>query len=243
MEHWETLCAGGYRFAWDDALFRPGTDSFVLSSMPRLKRGGKVCDLGSGTGLLGLLLLQREPTLTVTGLEQSTDAVTLADRCASANGLAGRLLSRCMDLRDARACFPSGAFDLVVSNPPYFPDGHGRPSPDAVRRAARHESACTLSELAVTAAYLLRWGGAFCLVQKPERLADVFCALREAHCEAKRLRMVCATAAAPPSLVLVEGRRGGKPGLSWERPLVLRDADGVPTPELDAIYFRTLPAP
>lgn len=238
MEHWEALRPDGYRFAWDDTLFRPGTDSFVLSSFPRLKRGLRVCDLGSGTGLLGLLLLQREPSLTVTGLERLPDAVQLAGRCAAENGLSGRLKSYCVDLRDAPAQFATGSFDLIVSNPPYFPAGRGATPPGDIRRATRHECDCTLSELVRTAAYLLRWGGAFCLVHKPERLTDILCCLRDGRCEPKRLRLVHATPDASPSLILVEARRGGKPGLTIERPLILRGADGSPTPELDTIYFR-----
>ena len=244
MERWETLRPGGYRFVWEDALFRPGTDSFLLASMPRLKRGLRVCDLGSGTGLLGLLLLQREalerePTLTVTGLEQLPAAVELAERCAEVNGLSGRLISYCMDLRDAPQRFAAGSFDLVISNPPYY---GGVPSPRDARRLARHESACSLSELVKAAAYLLRWGGAFCLSYKPERLTDALCILREMRCEPKRLRFVQETADAAPSLALLEGRRGGNPGLSVERPLILRGPDGAPTPELDAIYFRDAPS-
>lgn len=235
MEHWEELKPGGLRFAWDDALFRPGTDSFLLSSLPRLKRNLRVCDLGSGAGLLGLLLLQREPSLTVTGLERSPAAVELAERCAAENGLSGRLISHCMDLRDAPERFASGAFDLIITNPPYY-DGVP-PSGDA-RRLARHESACTLSEIVRTAAYLLRWGGAFCLVHKPERLADLICALRGFRCEPKRLRIVQERPGAAPSLILLEARRGGNPGLSIGAPLILRRPDGAPTPELDAIYFR-----
>ena len=238
MEHWETLRPDGYRFVWADGLFRPGTDSFVLSSLPRLKRGMRVCDLGSGTGLLGVLLLQREPSLSVTGLEQTPYAVELAERCAAVNGLSDRLKSHCMDLRDAPAQFAAGSFDMALSNPPYYPEGRGAPPPGNVRRAARHESACALPELVRAAAYLLRWGGAFCLAHKPERLTDLLCLLREARCEPKRLRFVHGTADTAPSLVLLEGRRGGNPGLSVERPLVLRRPDGSPTSELNAIYFR-----
>lgn len=239
MEHWEELTPGGLRFVWDDALFRPGTDSFLLSSVPRLKRNLRVCDLGSGTGLLGLLLLQREPSLTVAGLELSPAAVELAERCAAENGLSERLVSHCMDLRDAPRRFATGSFDLVVTNPPYY--AGVAPSGEA-RRNARHESACTLSELAQAAAYLLRWGGAFCLVHKPERLTDLLCTLRNFRCEPKRLRFAQERPGAAPSLVLLEARRGGNPGLSIDAPLVLRRPDGKPTPELDAVYFRA-PAP
>ena len=240
MERWELLKPDGYRFVWDDELFRPGTDSFLLSSMPRLKRGLRVCDLGSGAGLLGVLLLQREPSLTVTGLERLPAAVELADRCAALNGLSDRLISHCMDLRDAPARFPTGSFDLVISNPPYY---QGVPPSGPARRAARHESSCAFPEIAQAAAYLLRWGGAFCFVHKPERLTDVLCELRATRCEPKRLRFVHAAPDAPPSLILIEGRRGGNPGLIIERPLILRRADGSPTEEYDAIYFRDAQPP
>lgn len=239
MEYWESLCPGGYRIVWDDALFRPGTDSFLLSSLPRLKPGLRVCDLGSGTGLLGLLLLQRQPNLAVTGVEIQADAVRLAARAAVENGLTDRLTFRHSDLRDVKSLFPTGSFDLVVCNPPYYPSKSGAVSPDSPRQTARSEVRCTLDDVCLAAAYLLRWGGSFCLVHKPERLTDLLCALRQARMEPKRLRFVCQTADAAPSLILLEGRRGGKPGLAIEPPLIMQQPDGSPTAELDAIYFRT----
>ena len=121
MEHWEALCHGGYRFVYDDALFRPGTDTFLLSSLPRLKPGLRVMDLGCGTGLLGLLLLQRQPGLTVTGIDIQPAAIRLAEKAASENGLADRLSFQAADLRNVKALFPTGSFDLAVCNPPYYP--------------------------------------------------------------------------------------------------------------------------
>lgn len=106
-------------------------------------------------------------------------------------------------------------------------------------RTARTEATCTLTELCSAAARILRWDGRFCLVHKPERLTDLLCAMREAALEPKRLRFVCSKPGAAPSLVLAEGCRGGRPGLTVEPPLLLRQADGSPTAELDAIYFRT----
>ena len=236
MEHWEELSPGGYRFVYDDTLFRPGTDSFLLSSLPRLRPGLRVCDLGCGTGLLGLLLLQRQPELTVTGIDLLPEAAALARRAAAENGLTDRLQIVEGDLR--RPLLPAGSFDLAVCNPPYYPPGSGRVSADPARRTARSESDCSLPELCRAAARLLRWGGSFCLVHKPERLADLCCGLRAAGLEPKRLRLVCGKAAAPPSLVLLEARRGGRPGLAIEAPLVLQSSDGRPTAELNAIYFR-----
>ena len=107
------------------------------------------------------------------------------------------------------------------------------------RRTARSEVSCTLEDVCRAASYLLRWGGAFCLVHKPERLTDLLCLLRETGLEPKRLRFVVNRTGAAPSLVLLEGRRGGKPGLTVEPPLILQKPDGSPTEELDAIYFRT----
>lgn len=238
MEHWEALCPGGYRFVYDDALFRPSTDTFLLSSLPRLKPGLRVCDLGCGTGLLGLLLLQRQPELTVTSVDIQPASIRLAEKAAAKNGLTDRLTFQTTDLRDVKALFPTGSFDLAVCNPPYYPCASGALSGDSARRTARSEVACTLEDICKSASYLLRWGGGFCLVHKPERLTDLLCALRENGLEPKRLRFVCKVAGAAPSLVLAEARRGGRPGLTIEEPLILQAADGAPTPEVNAIYFR-----
>lgn len=238
MEHWDTLCPGGYRFLYDDTLFPPGTDTFLLSSLPRLKPGLRVCDLGSGTGLLGLLLLQRQHVLSVTGIERLAESVHLAQQTADANGLAERLVTIHGDLREIRQLLPANGFDLVVSNPPYFSPGSGQPAKTAARQSARSEDTCTIDDLCTAAAYLLRWGGSFCLVHRPERLTDLLCTLRSHAVEPKRLRLVCNRPSSAPSLVLIEARRGGKPGLSIEAPLILQNNDGSPTAELDTIYFR-----
>ena len=237
MEHWEALKPGGHRFVYDDALFRPGTDTFLLSSLPRLKPGMKVCDLGCGTGLLGLLLLQRQPDLRVTGVEIQPPAIHLAEKAAVENGLTDRLTFRMEDLRET--ALPANSFDLVVCNPPYYPAGSGRLPAGGALRTARSEESCTLEDLCRAAARLLPWSGHFCLVHKPERLTDLCCALRGRGLEPKRLRFVCKTAGAAPSLLLLDACRGGKPGLAVEAPLILQNSDGSPSAEVDAIYFRT----
>jgi len=238
MEHWESLKPDGYRFVYDDALFPPGTDTFLLSSFPRLKPGLRVCDLGCGTGLLGLLLLQRQSALTLTGVEIQEAAVRLAARAVEENGLTDRFILCHDDLRNVRSCFPSGSFDLVVCNPPYYPPESGRMAEDPSIRTARSEISCTLEDVCAAAAYLLRWGGSVALVHKPERLTDLLCTLRSHAMEPKRLRFVCRDGVSAPSLVLVEARRGGKPGLTVEAPLILQNPDGSPSAEVDAIYFR-----
>ncbi|WP_312635291.1 methyltransferase [Oscillibacter sp.] len=239
MEQWDSLCPGGLRFCWDERAHKPGTDSFLLGSFPPLRPGLRVCDLGSGTGLLGLLLLQRQRELQITGVEIQPHAAVLSDMAAAENALGDRLRTLRGDLRQIRELLPAGSFDLCVSNPPYFSDGSGATAPIPSRRTARSETDCTLSDLCRAAAYLLRWGSAFCLVHRPERLCDLLCALRENGLEPKRLRMVESRPEAAPSLLLLEARRGGKPGLAIGPPLCLTDASGMPSAEYAAAYFRT----
>ena len=243
MERWESLKPGGYRFVFDEGLFPPGTDTFLLSSFPRLKAGQRVCDLGCSTGLLSLLLLQRQDRLQVTGIDIHAQAIALARRAAEENQLTESLSFAQLDLRRIQECFPAGSFDLVICNPPYYPPHTGKLSADAARRTARAETDCTLEDVCRAAEYLLRWGGSFCLVHKPQRLSDVLCAMRQSHLEAKRLQFVCQQAGKAPSLLLAEGRRGGKPGLQVEKPLILQNADGTDTPEYRTIYFRQEDAP
>lgn len=238
MEHWEYLRPGGYRFVYDDALFRPSTDTFLLSSLPRLKAGMRVCDLGCGTGLLGLLLLQRQSNLCVAGIDIQPEAIHLAEKAAVENHLTESLTFLTEDLRQVKEHFPTGSFDLVVCNPPYYPPNSGRMAADPAIRTARSEVSCSLEDICQAAAYLLPWGGSFCMVHKPERLTDILHALRAFAIEPKRLRTVCKTGGDAPSLFLVEGRRGGRPGLTIEPPLILQNPDGTPTAEVDAIYFR-----
>ena len=233
---WEALRPGGLRFVYGNGQHPPGLDSFLLASLPRLKPGWKVCDLGCGTGLLGLLLLQRRRELTVTGLDIQPEAVRLGKLAAAENRLEDRLFFRLEDLR--KTTLPAGSFDLAVCNPPYFPPSAGPLPKGESRRTARTEEACTLEDVCRAAGRLLRWGGAFCLVHKPERLTDLLCALRGEGLEPKRLRLVSLRPERAPSLLLLEARRGGRPGLQAEPPLILENPDGSPTAELNRIYFR-----
>ncbi len=243
MERMEQFSGCGYRYYYDDTLFPPGTDSFLLSAFPVLRPGQRVCDLGCGAGLLSLLLLRRQPALRVTGVELSPIAAALAERNRRENGLEDCFSVTEGDLRDMGSLLPAGQWDLVVSNPPYYPPASGPAPGKEALRSARTEVSCTLTELCRAAAWMLRWGGSFCLVHKPERLTDALTELRAAGLEPKRLRLVSKTAGAAPSLLLAEGRRGGRPGLRIEPPLILTGTDGAPTAELDAIYYRTQEEP
>lgn len=236
MERWDTLWPGGWTFCFGDGAFKPSTDSFLLGSFPPLRRSWRVCDLGAGTGLLGLLLLAREPSLTVTGLELSPAACALAERTA-ANGLTGRLVTLPCDLRERQQLPQAGTFDLAVSNPPYFPAGGGKTALGS-RGDARSELTCTMAQLCGAASYLLRSGGQFCLVYRPERLAELLETLRRYRLEPKVLRFVQKNGVSAPSLVLLACRKDGRTGLTVQPPLLLQNADGTETEELRRIYFK-----
>lgn len=185
-----------------------------------------------------LLLLERAPGLYMTGLEIVPEAASLARENMALNGFETRGEIITGDIREYRALFRAGSFDLVVCNPPYFPQGSGALPSDADRAAARSELLCTLPELCAAAAYLLHTGGRAFFVHRPERLSELLVCMTAAGLEPKRLRLVCRDASAAPSLVLVEGRRGGKPGLTVEPSLCLYDADGSESAAYKRIYHR-----
>lgn len=235
MEHDETLW-NGVRMLQPEGGFRLGTDSLLLAQFLTLPKRARVADLGSGCGTLGLLLCASRPDCAVTGVELDEAAHRLALKNIAENGLQERLSSVLGDVRAIRTLFPAGGFSCVISNPPYFPVGSGRTSRNSA--AARSEETLTLRELCAAAAWLLPSGGRFALVHRPERLCDVFCALREHGMEPKRLRFVRHSAASPVCLALVEARRGGKPGLTCLPDFYEVTPDGAETEEYRAACHR-----
>lgn len=237
MNNFVELWSGGPRFAQSEH-FKLGTDSVLLADFVNTGKFKRGIDLGTGSGILPLLLLTKSEKLRMTGLEINEDACRCAQANLSENGLCGRGDIVCGDIRVCREMFKSGEFDLVVANPPYFAEGSGAVSPNSERAAARDERNCSLDDICRAAAYLCRTGGAFCLVHRAERLSEVFCKLSEYCLEPKRLRTVSHSAQNEPSLVLIEARRGGKTGLKIMPPLFLRNSDGSETDEVLRIYHR-----
>ena len=203
-------------FTYRQGGFPLGQDTLLLGRFATLRRGGRVCDLGCGAGALPLLLLARESSLDLSGVELDGEAAALARRNLAENGLSGVI--RTGDLRRVREQFPAGCFDLVVSNPPYFPAGSGESG-----GSARMELCCTLTQVCAAAAFLLKNGGRFALVHRPERLAGVMEALGQSGLEPKRLQMVQHDRDKPPAAVLVEAVRQGRPGLSVLPTLILNE--------------------
>ncbi|MBO2527851.1 MAG: methyltransferase [Clostridiales bacterium] len=226
----------GIRMQQPDSGFRLGTDSVLLSQFLTLPRAAKIADLGSGCGTLGLLLCARDENCSVTGVELDAQAHRLAQENIVQNGLRDRLTSILGDVRAIRTLLPAGGFSCVISNPPYFPVGSGKVS--SGNAAARSEETLSLRELCAAAAYLLPSGGRFALVHRPERLCDLVCTMRESGIEPKRIRFVRHSANSPVCMVLLEGRRGGKPGLEYLPDFVEFTSDGAETDDYRTAYHR-----
>ena len=212
--------------------FPLGTDSVLLSHFTSLRPGWRIADLGAGCGTLGLLLGAREPSCRLTGIELDDTAYAMGLENISLNPQVDlKLLHE--DVRQIRDLLPAGSFDCVVSNPPYFPVGSGKAA-----NAYRSELTLTLRQLVEAAAWLLPSGGTFSLVHRPERLCDIFWEMRSHNIEPKRIQFVRHKADAPVCMVLLEGRRGGKPGLTYLPDFIEFHPDGSETNEYRAAYHR-----
>lgn len=210
MERVEQL--GSYTLHQGDGCFPLGRDSLLLGEFATLRPHWQVCDLGCGSGVLSLLLLDREPTLELAAVDIDPAATALCRRNFRENGLINPVLTG--DLRDP-FLLPVGRFDLAVSNPPYFPAGSGGDG-----GSTRMEHDCTLTQLCAAAARLVKNGGRFALVHRPERLSELFNALHASGLEPKRLRLCHHRADSPPFAVLVEALRQGRPGLTILPPYI-----------------------
>lgn len=192
--------------------FKLTRDTLALADFATLHPGDRVCDLGCGVGNLLIALAARCRQITPDGVELRESAAALCRENLVRNGLEGTIVTG-----DVAACsdrLPRQSYDLVAANPPYFPAGSGFASPSKAKATARTEGSFTLTAACGAAGRLCRYGGRFALCLRPERLAELFAALRGAGFEPKRLQLVQTGAEKAPNLALVESIRGGKPGLS-----------------------------
>lgn len=235
-ERIDDLQLKGLRIIQDKSKFCFGTDAILLSSFARVSSGDMVADLGTGTGIIPILLCGKTNARYIRGIEIQHDMVDMARRSVALNGLKDRVDILEGDIKIAHAYLEAGSFDVVVSNPPYKKVGSGMVNPNDKKAIARHEILCTLKDVISAASRLLRFGGRFSMVHRPDRLIDIVCGMREYNIEPKRIQMVHKNQSRPPSLVLIEGILGGKPSLDCLPPLFIYDEDGNYTPQLCKIY-------
>ena len=235
-ERVDDLQRNGYGIIQDPSRFCFGMDAVLLSGYVRVPDNGSVLDLGTGNGIIPILVAAKTEAAHLTGLEIQHDSADMAARSVQMNDLADRISIIEGDIKEAEKIFDAASFDIITSNPPYMTGGHGLSNPDDAKAIARHEIKCTLDDVVKAAAYCLRPGGAFYMVHRPFRLADIFETMRKYHIEPKRMKMVYPSADKEPTMVLVEGRRGGRPRLTVDKPLIIYDAEGKYTQEIYDIY-------
>ncbi len=212
-----------------------GTDAVLLADFAGRQKAKKACDIGTGCGIIPLLMLKNDTAPEVHGIELQQAAAEIATKNAELNGVENALLVHNIDMKEVKGNIPHAEFDLVTCNPPYKVDGGGSQNLTEAQRIARHEVKCTFSDVVAAAKYLLKFGGRLCVCHRPERLADIFCDMRSAGIEPKVMREVIQREGKEAWLVLVEGKLGGNRGMTVLPPLYI-EKDGQLTDEMIEIY-------
>ena len=212
-----------------------GMDAVLLSGFAYAKKGNKVIDLGTGNGILPLLLWAKTKGEYFTGLEIQEESADMAKRSVRGNNISNIEIIE-GDIKSVDELFKRQSFDIVTSNPPYMIHEHGIVNPEAPKQIARHEILCTLEDVVRAAEYLLKANGKFFMVHRPFRLPEIFETLRKYRLEPKRMRLVYPQADKEPNMVLIEAVKQGKPRLIVEKPLIVYNEDMKYTEEMMRDY-------
>jgi tRNA1Val (adenine37-N6)-methyltransferase len=235
-ERVDDLGRGGLRIIQHPERFPFGMDPVLLAHFARVRKRDRVLDLGTGCGIVPLLLAGRHPEARIVGLELQPGTADMAQRSVLLNGLQERVRIDCGDYRNVAELYGYGTFDVVTFNPPYREPDTGYISPSEFRATARHAVTGTLADAIGAAAVAVKFGGRVAIVFLAERLTDLVVALRQHRLEPKRLRLIHPREGRPANLLLLEAVKGGGPGLKAEPPLIVYGEGQAYTPELEAIY-------
>lgn len=235
-ERLDDLQRNGYQIIQKKNGFCFGMDAVLLSGFARVKQGEKAIDLGTGTGIIPILLEAKYEGEHYTGLEIQDEMADMAARSVALNHLEEKVSIVKGDIKEASRLFGAASFDVVTSNPPYMNDAHGLKNPDLPKAISRHEVLCTLDDVTREAARLLRPGGRFYMVHRPHRLIEIITALTKHKLEPKRMKMVHPFVEKDANMVLIEAVRGGKSMIKVEAPIVVYQEPGVYTQEIYDIY-------
>ena len=235
-ERLDDLQRNGYQIIQKKDGFCFGMDAVLLSGFAAVKPGEKAIDLGTGTGIIPILLEAKYEGEHYTGLEIQDEVAEMAARRVALNHLEEKVSIVKGDIKEASRLFGAASFDVVTSNPPYMNDAHGLKNPDLPKAISRHEVLCTLDDVAREAAKLLRPGGRFYMVHRPHRLIEIITALTKYKLEPKRMKMVHPFVDKEANMVLIEAVRGGKSMIKVEAPIVVYQEPGVYTQEIYDIY-------
>ena len=235
-ERLDELHRNGYHIIQDPGRFCFGMDAVLLSGFAHVKKGETVLDLGTGTGIIPILLEAKTEGSHFTGLEIQPESADMASRSVAYNHLEERVSIVTGDIKDASKIFGASSFDVITTNPPYMIGEHGLKNPTDAKAIARHEVCCTLDDILRESARILKPGGRFYMVHRPFRLAEIFSKMVEYRIEPKRMQLVYPYVDKEPNMVLIEGLRGGKSRLTVEKPLIVYESEGKYTQEIYDIY-------
>ena len=235
-ERIDDLQRNGYQIIQNRDGFCFGMDAVLLSGFAKVKPEEKAIDLGTGTGIIPILLEAKNQGLHYTGLEIQEEVADMAARSVALNHLEDKITIVRGDIKEASRLFGAASFDVVTSNPPYMNDSHGLKNPDLPKAISRLEVLCTLEDVAREAARLLRPGGRFYLVHRPHRLIEIITALKSVGMEPKRMKMVHPFVDKEANMVLIEAVRGGRSMIKVEAPVIVYKEPGVYTDEIYTIY-------
>lgn len=235
-ERIDDLQRNGYQIIQKQNGFCFGMDAVLLSGFAQVKPGERAVDLGTGTGIIPILLEAKYDGIHYTGLEIQEEVADMARRSVVLNHLENKVSIVTGDIKEASRLFGAASFDVVTSNPPYMNDAHGLKNPDLPKAIARHEVLCSLNDVTREAARLLKPGGRFYMVHRPHRLIEIVTALKGYGLEPKRMKMVHPFVDREANMVLIEAVRGGKSMIKVEAPIIVYKEQGVYTDEIYTIY-------
>ena len=236
QERLDELHRNGYFIIQDPKRFCFGMDAVLLSGFAKAKKGERVLDLGTGTGIIPILMEAKTEAEDFKALEIQEESAGMAVRSVKLNGLEEKIDIVTGDIKEAASIFGAASFEVITTNPPYMIGSHGLKNENKALYIARHEALCTIDDILRESAKVLKSKGRFYMVHRPFRLPELLAKMSAAKLEPKRMRLVYPYVDKEPNMVLIEGLKGGNPRMEVEPPLIVYEKDGTYTQELRAMY-------